>query len=74
MQNIQVNELQGRSVNLSGASPIQRNGQPLRERDWLVTVARPQGGLLYLVFIAPDRDFGQLRSTYERMLNSLQVQ
>jgi Zn-dependent protease with chaperone function len=74
MQNIQVNELQGRSVNLSGASPIQRNGQPLRERDWLVTVARPQGGLLYLVFIAPDRDFGQLRSTYERMLNSLEVQ
>jgi beta-barrel assembly-enhancing protease len=74
MQNIQVNELQGRSVNLSGASPIQQNGQPLRERDWLVTVARPQGGLLYLVFIAPDRDFGQLRSTYERMLNSLQVQ
>ena len=48
--------------------------QPLRERDWLVTVARPQGGLLYLVFIAPDTDFGQLRSTYERMLNSLQVQ
>ena len=74
MQNIRVNELQGRSVNLSGASPIQQNGQPLRERDWLVTVARPQGGLLYLVFIAPDKDFGQLRSTYERMLNSLQVQ
>jgi len=74
MQNIQVNRLQGRSVNLSGASPIQQNGQALRERDWLVTVARPQGGLLYLVFIAPDRDFSQLRSTYERMLNSLQVQ
>ena len=74
MQNIQVNRLQGRSVNLSGASPIQQNGQVLRERDWLVTVARPQGGLLYLVFIAPDRDFSQLRSTYERMVNSLQVQ
>jgi len=29
--------------------------------------------LLYLVFIAPDRDFAQLRSTYERMLDSLQV-
>jgi Zn-dependent protease with chaperone function len=73
MQNIEVNGLQGQSVNLTGASPIQRNGEALRERDWLVTVARPRGGLLYLVFIAPDRDFGQLRSTYERMLDSLQV-
>ena len=72
-QNINVNGLQGRSVNLTGASPIQQNGEALRERDWLVTVARPQGGLLYLVFIAPERDFGQLRSTYERMLDSLQV-
>jgi len=25
------------------------------------------------VFIAPEKDFGQLRSTYERMLDSLQV-
>ncbi|MDP9162196.1 MAG: M48 family metallopeptidase [Acidobacteriota bacterium] len=74
MQNIEVNWLQARSVNLSGASPIQQNAQTLRERDWLVTVARPQGGLLYLVFIAPDKDFSQLQSTYERMLNSLQVQ
>ena len=72
-QNINLNGLQGRSVNLTGASPIQQNGGALRERDWLVTVARPQGGLLYLVFIAPERDFGQLRSTYEAMLNSLQV-
>ena len=73
MQNIEVNGLQGQSVNLTGASPIQRNGEALREHDWLVTVARPRGGLLYLVFIAPDRDFAQLRSTYERMLDSLQV-
>jgi Zn-dependent protease with chaperone function len=72
-QNIDVNGFQGRSVNLIGASPIQQNAEALRERDWVVTVARPQGGLLYLVFIAPDRDFGQLRPTYERMLNSLQV-
>ena len=54
--------------------PIQQDGQPLRERDWLVTVARPQGGLLYLVFIAPERDFGQLQPTYGRMMDSLQLQ
>jgi hypothetical protein len=73
-QNIDVNGLPGRSVVLTGASPIQHGGESLRERDWLVTVPRPRGGLLYLVFIAPDKDFTELRSTYERMLDSLQVQ
>jgi hypothetical protein len=72
-ENIEVNGLQAQSVNLTGVSPMQQNGEALRERNWLVTVARPSGGLLYLVFIAPDRDFGQLRSTYEQMLNSLQL-
>jgi predicted Zn-dependent protease len=72
-QSIEVNGRQARSVNLTGASPIQQNGERIGERDWLVTIARPQGGLLYLVFIAPERDFGQLRSTYERMLGSLQL-
>jgi hypothetical protein len=72
-ENIEVNGLRGQSVNLTGVSPMQQNGEALRERNWLVTVARPSGGLLYLVFIAPDRDFGQLRSTYEQMLNSLQL-
>ena len=73
-QNIDVNGLEGRSVILTGASPIQQGGEALRERDWLVTVPRRQGGLLYLVFIAPEKDFPELRSTYERMLDSLQVQ
>jgi beta-barrel assembly-enhancing protease len=70
---IQVNGIEGRSVTLSGSSPIEQNGRPLSERDWLVTLPDSQGGLLYLVFIAPEKDFGQLRSTYERMLDSLQV-
>ena len=70
---IQVNGLEGRSINLTGTSPIQRNGKPLRERDWVVAVPRSEGGLLYLVFIAPSADFGQLRPTYQRMIDSLQV-
>jgi len=74
LQRIRVNGRQGRSISLVGASPIQQDGQPLRERDWLVTVTRPQGGLLYLVFIAPERDFGQLQQTYGRMMDSLQLQ
>ena len=61
MKSINVNGTNGRSVTLLGNSPVQQNGKPLRERDWLVTVPDPQGrGLFYLVFIAPDKDFGQL--------------
>ena len=70
---IQVNGIEGRSAMLIGNSPVEQNGRPLAERDWLVTLADPRGGLLYLVFIAPDRDFSRLQPTYERMLNSLQV-
>ena len=70
---IQVSGMEGRSVTLSGSSPIEQNGRPLSERDWLVTLPDSQGGLLYLIFIAPEKDFGQLRPTFERMLDSVQV-
>ena len=70
---IQVNGVEGRSVDLTGPSPVQKNGKQLGERDWLVTLPRPQGGLLYLVFIAPQNSFNQFRPTYQRMLNSLQL-
>src|SRR5438874_3451510 len=65
-KNISVNGIQGRSVDLASTSPVQRNGQQTAERDWLVTLPRQQGSLLYLVFIAPENDFGKLRSTYQR--------
>ena len=73
MKNAEVNGVQGRSLELSGNSPLQLNGQPLPERDWLVAVPRGQNGLLYLVFISPERDFNQLHPTYQKMLDSLQV-
>jgi Zn-dependent protease with chaperone function len=70
---IEVNGVEGRSLDLSGTSPVQKNGRPLSERDWLVTLPRPEGGLLYLIFIAPQNSFSQFRPTYQRMLNSLQL-
>lgn len=70
---VEVNGLEGRSVYLGGDSPVRRNGQALPERDWLVTVPRAQGGLMYLVFVAPERDFSQLHPTYQRMLDSLRL-
>lgn len=73
-QNIQVSGVQGKSVFFVGKSPIQQNGQPLSERDWLVTLPlQQQGAMLYLVFIAPERDFNQLTPTYKKMLQSVQL-
>ncbi len=73
-ENIRLNGLAGKSVDFIGTSPLQdQSGRPGRERDWLVTVKRRDGSLLYLVSIAPDRDFEALRPTFERMLKSLRL-
>jgi hypothetical protein len=70
---VDVNGKQGRVLELMGQSPLQENGKPLPERDILVTVPQPQGGVLYLVFVSPERDFNELHSTYKKMLDSLQI-
>jgi hypothetical protein len=70
---VEVNGVQGRSAILTGTSPLQQDGKPLPERDWLVTMPRPDGSLMYLVFVSPERDFNQLHPTYQKMLDSLQV-
>jgi hypothetical protein len=70
---VEVNGVQGRSLELAGNSPLQQNGQPLPERDLLVTLPRAQGGLFYVVFVAPARDVDQLHPTYQKMLESLQI-
>jgi beta-barrel assembly-enhancing protease len=70
---IQVNGTEGRSVELTGRSPVQQNNQPLAERDWVVTVPQRQGGMLYFVLIAPENVFGSIRPTYQQMLDSAQL-
>jgi hypothetical protein len=71
---IRSNGVSGKSLDLIGNSPIQdQQGHPIKERDWLVTFKRSDGTLLYLVFIAPDKDFSSMRPTFEQMLKSLQV-
>jgi predicted Zn-dependent protease len=72
LQSTSVNGVEGRSATLRGTSPVQQNGQPLPERDWLITLPR-EGGLLYIVFIAPEKAFEQLRPTYENMLRSVKL-
>jgi len=73
-QRVRVNGVEGRSLDLTGNSPLSDNGKPARERDWLVALPRQDGSLFYCVFVAPDRDFNALRPTFERMLKSLQIQ
>ncbi len=74
MKSVDISGTQGRSLELSGKSPLLLNGEPLPERDWLISLPRPQGGLFYVVFVSPERDFNQLHPTYQKMLDSLQLQ
>ena len=74
-QDIRVNGVAGKSVDLLSNSPLTgSDGRPLRERDWVVTLQRSDGTLLFLVFIAPEKDFDQLQhSAFEPMLRSLKL-
>lgn len=64
-----------RQVNVSGSPGMitQLSSQSPAggaETDYLLTVARPEG-LFYMVFVAPAQQFGQLRSTFEQMIQSI---
>jgi hypothetical protein len=73
-ESIRVNGVAGKSVDLIGNSPLRdQSGHPSQERDWLVAFMRQDGSLLYVVSIAPDKDFEGLRPTFEQMLKSLRL-
>ena len=73
-ESVTVNGLAAKSVDLVGNSPLQdSSGRVVRERDWLVTVKRRNGELMYVVFIAPDQEFSKYRPAFEQMLRSLRV-
>lgn len=64
-KNARVGGSQGLVTTLYNQSPL--GG---REVDLLVTVARPEG-LFYMIFIAPEQEFGKLQSVFEQMLRSV---
>jgi hypothetical protein len=72
-QNTQVNGMPAVAVDLRSPSPLVSNGQSVVEHDKLVCVQRPDGTVLWLLFIAPDRDYSALTPTFQRMLQSLRV-
>jgi Zn-dependent protease with chaperone function len=72
-QNTQVNGMPAIAVDLQSPSPLQSNGQAVVEHDKLVCVQRSDGTVLWLLFIAPDRDYRALTPTFQQMLQSLRV-
>ncbi len=71
-QPITVAGIQGRSVILQSVSPFPAaNGQPQKERDWLVTVPQRDGSVVYMVFVAPQAHFDRFQPTYDAMLKSV---
>ena len=72
-QPITVGGVESRSTFLRSPSPFpDANGQTQQERDWLVTVPRHDGSLIFMIFLAPQSEFDRFRPTYEAMLKSVQ--
>jgi Zn-dependent protease with chaperone function len=57
------------STYLSNDSPAAGGG---RETNWLITLQRPEG-LLFIVFVAPEREFQSYESTFQQMLRSVRI-
>ncbi len=67
-ESIRVDGQRALSSFLSNDSPI--GG---RETDWLITMQRPEGGLLFMVFTAPDRDWQDYDTPFREMLRSVRI-
>ncbi|HTM41652.1 MAG TPA: M48 family metallopeptidase [Terriglobales bacterium] len=70
---ISVNGVRGLTVALQGPSPLVSGQQRLAEHNQLVTLPRGDGSVLFLLFIAPERDFQALQPVYEHMLQTLRL-
>jgi hypothetical protein len=57
------------STYLSNDSTIAGGG---RETNWLITLQRPEG-LLFIVFVAPERDFQSYENVFQQMLSSVRI-
>jgi hypothetical protein len=68
-ENFTLNGKPARSVVLQGSSPLQGE----QERDWLVTQQRQDGTLMYVVFIAPEKDFDGLKPAFQKMLRTFKM-
>ena len=70
---VEVAGVRGRAVNMQSTSPFpDTKGQSQKERDRLVTLPRPDGSVIFMVFVAPESDYDRMKPTFERMLQSVQ--
>jgi len=70
---IQVAGARGRTVHLQSTSDFPgTDGAAQKERDQLVTIPRPDGTVMYVVFIAPESEYQRFSPTFEKMLQSVQ--
>src|SRR5205807_238417 len=67
-KSVQVDGVGGLMTMLAEDSPFGGS-----ETDGLVTVSRPNG-LVYFVFVAPDKDYGRVEKTFQQMLDSVRWQ
>ena len=61
------------AVELRGRSPVADGGSMLVERDLLITVARPDGAISYIVFVAPEPDYPTLKPLFTSMIESFRL-
>jgi hypothetical protein len=64
-----------RRMQVDGADAVSAyftNGSPVggNERDWLVTIERPEG-LLFFICVAPENDFDSYDAAFQNLINSV---
>lgn len=70
-QPITVAGVEGRSTMLESPSIFpDANGGPQLEKDWLVTLPRSDGAIIFMIFLAPTSQFDQFKPTFEAMLKT----
>jgi hypothetical protein len=72
--NLSVNGLPATVVDLAAQSPLStQDGQPVAERDVLLTLQRGDGSVLWMLFIAPEPHFNAMEPAFQKMIQSLRV-
>jgi hypothetical protein len=69
-KDIMVGTLKGHSTECDNPSANEGKG----EHEWVVAFQQTDGTLFYLAFVAPTADFDTLRPSFERILQSLNIQ
>ncbi len=69
-----INGQSANVVELRGRSSVAEGGKPLVERDRLLTVARSDGDLSYVVFVCPEPDSALLKPVFDAMTASFRAQ